>query len=291
LTTSKTVRYLLILLAIIFWGTSFVATKTVLQEINPVTIIILRLVFASVLLTIIALSTKKKFSINLKSHGWIFILALVAVFHLWIQVTGLQYTTASNTGWIIGTAPIFMAILGFAFYKERITPLQLAGILVALAGLLLLIGKGDITNIGLIENKGDLLVLGSAFTWGVYSMVNKKISLSYSPLMTILYLFLMMAVIIIPFNLNSETINSIINLSLISWMWILFLGIFCSGVAYVIWAQALRDMESAKVGAFLYFEPLVTVVAAWFFLNEEITLLMIFSGLLITAGVFIVNKE
>ncbi len=291
MTNSKAFRYLLILIAIIFWGTSFVATKTVLNEIKPVTIIILRLILASVLLTIIALSTKRKFSLNLKSHGWIFILALVAVFHLWIQVTGLQYTTASNTGWIIGTAPVFMAILGFIFYKEKITPLQFLGILVALAGLLLLIGKGDITNIGLIENKGDLLVLGSAFTWGVYSMVNKKISLSYSPLMTILYLFLMMAVIIIPFNLNTETINSVIGLSLISWMWILFLGIFCSGVAYVIWAQALRDMESAKVGAFLYFEPLVTVIAAWIYLNEEITLLMIFSGLLITAGVFIVNKD
>jgi drug/metabolite transporter (DMT)-like permease len=282
---------MLILLSIIFWGTSFVATKTVLNEIKPVTIIILRLILASILLTIIALLTKRKFSINLKSHGWIFILALVAVFHLWIQVTGLQYTTAANTGWIIGTAPIFMAILGFVFYKERITLLQFAGILVALAGLLLLIGKGDITNIGLIENKGDLLVLGSAFTWGVYSMVNKKIYLSYSPLMTILYLFLMMAVIFIPFNLNKETISSVINLSPVSWMWILFLGIFCSGIAYVIWAQALRDMESAKVGAFLYFEPLVTVIAAWFFLQEEITLLMIFSGLLITAGVFIVNKE
>ena len=282
---------MLILLAIIFWGTSFVATKTVLNEIKPVTIIILRLILASILLTIIALSTKRKFSINFKSHSWIFILALVAVFHLWIQVTGLQYTTASNTGWIIGTAPVFMAILGLVFYKEKITLLQFLGILVAVAGLLLLIGKGDITNIGLIENQGDLLVLGSAFTWGVYSMVNKKISLSYSPLMTILYLFLMMAVIIIPFNLNTETISSVINLSLISWMWILFLGIFCSGVAYVIWAQALRDMESAKVGAFLYFEPLVTVIAAWFFLREEITLLMILSGLLITAGVFIVNKE
>ncbi|NWG29694.1 MAG: DMT family transporter [Ignavibacteriaceae bacterium] len=279
------------LLAIIFWGTSFVATKTVLNEIKPVTIIILRLILASILLTIIALSTKRKFSINIKNHSWIFILALVAVFHLWIQVTGLQYTTAANTGWIIGTAPIFMAILGFVFYKEKITPLQFLGILVALVGLLLLIGKGDITNIGLIENQGDLLVLGSAFTWGVYSMVNKKISLSYSPLMTILYLFLMMAVIIIPFNLNTETIDSVVNLSTVSWMWILFLGIFCSGIAYVIWAQALRDMESAKVGAFLYFEPLVTVIAAWFFLQEEITLLMIFSGLLITAGVFIVNKD
>ena len=289
--SSRTFRHLQILLAIIFWGTSFVATKTLLDEIKPVTIIILRLILASILLIVIAVYTKRSFSINLKSHGWIFILALVAVFHLWIQVTGLQFTTASNTGWIIGTAPIFMAMLGFIFYRERITILQSSGIIIALAGLLLLIGKGDITNINLIQNKGDLLVLGSAFTWGVYSTVNKKISLTYSPLMTILYLFLMMALIIIPFNLNSAVITSVINLSSTGWISVLFLGIFCSGVAYVIWAQALRDMESAKVGAFLYFEPLVTVIAAWLFLREEITLLMIFSGLLITVGVFIVNKE
>ena len=287
----KALRYIPILLAVVFWGTSFVATKTVLLEIKPVTVIVLRLILASTLLTIIALSTKRNFSINLKSHGWIFILAMIATFHLWIQVTGLQYTTASNTGWIIGTAPIFMAILGLIFFKEKVTILQLAGILIAMFGLLLLIGKGNILNIDLIENKGDMLVLGSAFTWGVYSMVNKKISLSYSPLMTILYLFLMMLIIIIPFNLSSETLNSVINLSLIGWISILFLGFFCSGIAYVIWARALRDMESAKVGAFLYFEPFVTVLAAWFFLNEVITLIMILSGLLITAGVFIVNKD
>jgi drug/metabolite transporter (DMT)-like permease len=101
----------------------------------------------------------------------------------------------------------------------------------------------------------------------------------------------MMLIIILPFNLNSETLNSVINLSLIGWISILFLGLFCSGIAYVIWARALRDMESAKVGAFLYFEPFVTVLAAWFFLNEVITLIMILSGLLITAGVFIVNKD
>jgi drug/metabolite transporter (DMT)-like permease len=291
LNSPKALRYIPILLAVVFWGTSFVATKTVLLEIKPVTVIILRLILASTLLTIVALSTKRNFSINLKSHGWIFILAMIATFHLWIQVTGLQYTTASNTGWIIGTAPIFMAILGLIFFKEKVPLLQLAGILIAMFGLLLLIGKGNILNIDLIENKGDLLVLGSAFTWGVYSMVNKKISLSYSPLMTILYLFLMMLVIIIPFNLSSETLNSVINLSLIGWISILFLGLFCSGIAYVIWARALRDMESAKVGAFLYFEPFVTVLAAWFFLNEVITLIMILSGLLITAGVFIVNKD
>lgn len=288
---SFTLKYLLIILAVVFWGSSFIATKVALKELSPETIISLRLIIAAVFLFITAILLKKDFSINLKSHSFIFILALIAVFHLMIQVTGLKYTTASNTGWIIGTAPIFMVILAAIFFREKIGMLKIGGIIIAMFGLLLLIGKGNITNVDLIKNKGDLLVFASAFTWGVYSMVNKKISLSYSPMMTILYLFIMMAVIIIPFNLNAASVNSIAHLSLNGWISILFLGLFCSGVAYVIWAYSLRDLESAKVGAFLYFEPLVTVVAAWVLLSESITALMIFSGIIITLGVVLVNKE
>ncbi|RKY95833.1 MAG: EamA/RhaT family transporter [Ignavibacteriae bacterium] len=287
----KSLRYWLIILAVIFWGTSFIATKVALEELDPETIISLRLILASILLMLSAFVTKKKFDVKLKNHGSIFLLACVAVFHLWIQVTGLKYTTAANTGWIIGTAPIFMAIFAAIFFREKISLLQFGGIVLAMFGLLLLVGKGDFASIDLIKNKGDLLVLGSAFTWGVYSTVNKKISLSYSPLMTILYLFLMMTIIIVPFNLNTSTINSVVHLSSIGWISILFLGLLCSGVAYVIWAYSLRDMESAKVGAFLYFEPFVTVAAAWIFLHESITLLMLLSGIIITAGVFLVNKD
>ncbi len=288
---SFTLKYLLIILAVVFWGSSFIATKVALKELSPETIISLRLIIAAVFLFITAILLKKDFSINLKSHSFIFILALIAVFHLMIQVTGLKYTTASNTGWIIGTAPIFMVILAAIFFREKIGMLKIGGIIIAMFGLLLLIGKGNITNVDLIKNKGDLLVFASAFTWGVYSMVNKKISLSYSPMMTILYLFIMMAVIIIPFNLNTASVNSVVHLSLNGWISILFLGLFCSGIAYVIWAYSLRDLESAKVGAFLYFEPLVTVFAAWVLLNESITVLMIISGMIITLGVVLVNKE
>jgi drug/metabolite transporter (DMT)-like permease len=288
---SKTFRYLLILLAVIFWGTSFVAAKNLLAELDPVTIIALRLLLASVLLITIAIITKRRFTINLKNHGSIFILACIAVFHLWIQVTGLKYTTASNTGWIIGTAPIFMALLAIIFFKEKINFVQGIGIIIAMFGLLLLIGKGDITDIDMIQNKGDLLVLASAFTWGFYSMVNKKITLSYSPLMTILYLFIMMSIIIIPVNLNNTVIESVVHLSTMGWISVLFLGLFCSGIAYVIWAYSLRDIESAKVGAFLYFEPLITVAAAWILLQESVTILMLVSGIIITFGVILVNKE
>lgn len=279
------------MLAVLFWGASFIATKYLLNELTPETIISMRLILAILFLLMIALFQKRDFSINLKSHTYILLLAIIAVFHLWIQVTGLKFTTASNTGWIIGTAPIFMALLGLFFFKEKLNALKVTGIIIATFGLLLLVGNGNPTNIDLIKNKGDLLVLSSAFTWGIYSMVNKKISLNYSPVMTILYLFIMMAIIIIPFTVSETAINSVINLSSVGWIAILFLGLLCSGVSYVIWAYALREMESAKVGAYLYFEPFVTVIAAWIFLNEDITLFMILSGLIITAGVYLVNKD
>jgi RarD protein len=288
---TKSYIFWLPLIAITFWGASFIATKYLLDELTPETIISMRLVLAISLLLIIALVQKRDFTINLKSQSYILLLAIIAVFHLWIQVTGMKFTTASNTGWIIGTAPIFMALLGLLFFKEKLNGIKVIGILIATTGLLLLVGKGNPTNIDLIKNKGDLLILSSSFTWGIYSMVNKKISLTYSPVMTIFYLFVMMAIIIIPFTVSNSSINSVKNLSSVGWIAILFLGLFCSGVAYVIWAYALRELESAKVGAYLYFEPFVTVITAWIFLKEDITLFMILSGLIITAGVYLVNKD
>lgn len=288
---SNPAAYLKPLLATIFWGLSFVATKTALNELTPVMIIVFRLLLGITFLTILAVYTRQDFSIKLKQHAFILILAAIAVFHLWIQVTGLQYTSAANTGWIIGTAPVFIAIMGAIFFKERINLKQLAGIVTAFAGLFLLISKGDVTSIGFISNKGDFLVLASAFTWGVYSMVNKKISLTYPPLMTILYLFIMMALLILPVTANKETLLRLEHLSSIGWISILFLGIFCSGISYVLWAQSLKDMDSSKAGAFLYLEPFVTVFSAWIFLHENITLLMIISGIIIIIGVIIVNRN
>src|SRR5512146_2718957 len=112
--------YLKPLLATIFWGVSFIATKTALNELTPVMIIIFRLLLGISFLTVLAVYTRRDFSIRLKQHAFILLLAAVAVIHLWIQVTGLQYTSAANTGWIIGTAPIFIAILGMIFFKEKI---------------------------------------------------------------------------------------------------------------------------------------------------------------------------
>lgn len=274
---------------ILFWGVSFIATKIALTELDPFGIIFCRLILASILLGSIAIITKRNFSIDLKNHGGILILSLIAVLHLWIQVTGLKFTTASNTGWIIGITPVFMAILGFLFFKERINFIKILGILISFFGLLLLISGGDLSSINFISNKGDFLILTSAFTWSVYSIVNKRITLTYPPLMTILYLFIMMSIIVLPFIFNAEFLEKMKSLSAEVWTSIIFLGFFCSGIAYVLWSQALKELESSQAGAFLYFEPFITVIAAWIILNEKLTLLMLAGGIAITIGVMLVN--
>ncbi len=279
------------LVAIIFWGASFVATKSLLDSISPLGIIYIRVILGSVAALVIALFRKRNFTLRKKDLKGIFILSLISISHLWIQVTGMQYTSASNTGWIIGTVPVIMAIMGFLFYKERMNTQQLFGAVIAFTGLLVLISNGNLTSISFISNYGDLLVLGSAFTWSIYSFYGRKVTLDYPPSLTILYLFLTMFVLLSSVILSSGFFNSLVKLSAIDWSALIFLGIFCSGVAYVLWAEAMNELPANRVGAFLYLEPFVTVFTAWILLNEEITLLMMTSGLVIIIGVIMVNRK
>jgi drug/metabolite transporter (DMT)-like permease len=189
-----------------FWGLSFIASKQLLTEISPETIIVMRLLFAMVLLASIIIYKKVSFVIDKVNIKKIFVLSAVAVIHLWIQITGLKFTSASNTGWIIGTALIFMAILGYFYFKEKLSLSKVSGIIITFAGLIFLIVKGNPFAVGLMKNIGDWLVLLSSFTWGVYSIINKKISLNFSPIKTIFYLFVIMLLVILPFNINKQNL-------------------------------------------------------------------------------------
>jgi drug/metabolite transporter (DMT)-like permease len=277
--------------AVTVWGMSFIATKSALLEMKPVVIVFIRQLLGILFLAAVILKQKKSFAIDFKKQKWIFALALMACFHLWIQVTGLQWTTASHTGWIIGITPVFMAILGIIFFKEIISSSQITGITVSFIGLLLLVSKGDFTSIDFIKNKGDVLVIISSMTWSIYSLISKKTTLTLSPVLTTFYLFVIVAILISPFTINQENMNAVMHLSIGGWIWILFLGILCSGAAYTIWAQALSEMSTSRVGAFLYVEPFVTFFGSWLLLNEQITILTLLSGLIILGGVVLVNRK
>ncbi len=279
------------LFAVFVWGLSFIATKRVLEELKPEMIVFVRQLLGISFLFFVVKKQKQNFAINLKDHKWVFILAFIACFHLWIQITGLQWTSASNTGWIIGITPVFMTILALIFFKEKLTKQQFSGIVISFIGLLLLVSKWNLASLDLINNKGDLLIIASSLTWAIYSLASKKATLNYSPVMTTLYLFVIVAIVISPFAVNSKNITDLINLTIGGWIAILFLGVLCSGAAYVLWAQSLSEMSASRVGAYLYIEPFITFFGSWILLNEEITFLMLISGLIIISGVVLVNRK
>lgn len=288
---SPITKYWKPLFAVIVWGLSFIATKNVLNEVPPVVIVFIRQLLGISFLIIIAVKQNLSFAITWQDHKWVLLLGLIACFHLWIQVTGLQWTTASHTGWIIGITPVFMTILAMIFFKEKIARHRTAGIIISFAGLLLLVSKGDFYSLDFIKNEGDLLIIGSSVTWAIYSMVSKRATLNYSPLMTTLYLFAVIAIVLSPFAISQNNFSAVLHLSASGWISILFLGIFCSGMAYVFWAQSLAEMPASRVGAFLYIEPFVTFFGAWILLDEKITLLTLLSGLVIIGGVVLVNRK
>jgi drug/metabolite transporter (DMT)-like permease len=280
-----------LLFAVFVWGLSFIATKRALIELHPVVIVFIRQILGLLFLAFVIVRQKKSFAVNLRKEKWIIALAAIACFHLWIQVTGLQWTTASHTGWIVGITPVFMVIMGLIFFNEKITFTQTTGIIISFFGLIFLVSKGDFTSLDFIKNKGDLLIITSSVTWSVYSLASKKATLTLSPVITTFYLFVIVAVIIAPFTINQKNILDVANLSFSGWGSILFLGIFCSGVAYTLWAQALSEMDASRVGAFLYIEPFVTFFGSWLLLNEQISILTLISGLIIIGGVVIVNRK
>ncbi len=285
------IKYWKPLFAVSVWGLSFIATKFALAEVKPVVIVFIRQLLGILFLTFVILHQKKSFKINLLQQKWIIALALIACFHLWIQVTGLQWTSASHTGWIIGITPVFMVIMGLLFFNERVTAPQTWGIFISFAGLLLLVSKGDFSSLDFIKNSGDVLIIISSGTWAVYSLASKKATLTLSPILTTFYLFVIVSIVIAPFTINERNINDAAHLSATGWGAILFLGILCSGAAYTLWAQTLSEMDASRAGAFLYVEPFVTFFGSWLFLKEEITLITLLSGLIIIGGVILVNRK
>jgi drug/metabolite transporter (DMT)-like permease len=88
----------------------------------------------------------------------------------------------------------------------------------------------------------------------------------------------------------TQNISDVANLTVNGWIAILFLGIFCSGLAYIAWYDALKALSTAQTGVFLYIEPLVAVVVAFFILNEHITAASLLGGGVIILGVWLVNR-
>src|SRR6185503_3732942 len=223
----------------------------------------------------LAVYLRKQFTLpNKKEWAYFALLGFLGItFHQWLQSNGLQTSEAGTTAWIVATTPVFMALLGWFLLKERLGWIKSLGILLAFIGVLVVVSKGDFSSIsvGRFGAPGDVLILISAVNWAVFSALSRRGLKSYPASLMMFYVMSFGWVFTSLLFIPTRGFAEIGNLTANGWMGVAFLGIFCSGLAYSAWYDALKVLTTAQTGVFLYIEPLVTVVVAFFILGEAIT--------------------
>ena len=291
---SKALPYFEALFAAIVWGASFIATKVALEDISPVTIVWLRFGMGVLVLGAI-LAARKSFALpDSKDLGYFALLGFLGItFHQWLQSNGLQTSEAGTTAWIVATTPVFMAILGRLVLKEMLNGIKVIGILLAFFGVLLVVSDGDLVSIpiGKFGAPGDVLILISAVNWSIFSALSRRGLKLYPAGLMIFYVMLFGWLFTTVFFAGNGNYTELPSLSFESWLGVAFLGIFCSGLAYIAWYDALHALSTADTGAFLYIEPLMAMVVAFFILGEPITAASLLGGAIILFGVWLVNKN
>lgn len=280
-------------LAVVFWGGSFIATKVALRDVSPVMVVWLRFAIGMVILGV-AVRLRRQFSLPpVNDLGYFALIGFIGItFHQWLQSTGLQTAQATTTAWIVATTPIFIALLGWLALKERLAWVQIVGILAATVGVLLVVTRGHLALLltGSFGAPGDFLILLSAPNWAVFSILSRRGLRQYSATLMMFYVMGFGWLFTTLLLIAGPGFNEMTHLSLPGWLGVLFLGVFCSGLAYIYWYDALQALPVAQAGAFVYLEPFITLVVAALVLGEAITPVSLLGGGVILLGVWLVQK-
>jgi len=277
----------------VFWGGSFIANAIALKSMGPIEIVALRFFIAAPLLVLVTLAWKgwSIFRIELRDLGVLVIMALTGVtLQYVIQVTAQSYTTAINASLLINTSVFFIMFLSALFLAEKLSINKILGAAIGFGGVVLLVSGGNVSLGTGPHVLGDLMILVCALLWSVYSIFGKKIASKYHPLTVLNYLFIIGTIGIIPFYVLTPHQN-LLEVPLPTIGAIIFLAIFCSIIAYLIYNIALEKMDASRVALFIYLVPLSTIVLAWLILGESMTLPAIIGGIAVCVGMYIAEQK
>lgn len=291
---------LLMLVLIIFWGSSFVVVKIALGEgLTPIAIATFRFLIAGGLFLITLLFKKSRerdyrLLVEKKDALTLMSLALFGVtFFFTAQYTGIRMAGASIAAILVCLlSPILIAVFSARIFKEHLMKRQILGIGIAATGTFIVVAG---STLSFPDNRefflGGLILLSTPILWATYSLLGKKILSKYNPFLVVAYVTMLGGLFLVPFSLVENSLHQVFTMSLNGWLAILFLSITCSLLGYYIWFYVLKQVGAAVASSFLFAEPLVTVLFAVAFVGEKIGFFILAGGLLIFIGVCLVTMK
>jgi drug/metabolite transporter (DMT)-like permease len=281
--------------ACFLWAISFVATKIALEVVPPLTVVSLRLLIASLcFLPVLAAGNRRQSLFDRSTFLRLFGLSLFgAGLHYGFQTVGLLTTNASNASVYVATGPITILLLAVFFLGEKLNARKLFGIVIAVLGVLVVMGPETVTSFELRGNLvGDLLVLSSIVMWGCFTVFGKRLTDELGALTVTAAVTLIGAGWMTPVGWLElqRTGFALAEMTPSAWVAVIYLGGACNFLAVLLYFTALGHTESQKVGVYLYSIPPMTAVAAAVVLSEPITVGLVVGTVLVIAGVALTER-
>lgn len=274
------------LVTVLIWGMTFVSTKVLLVEFQPIEILFCRFFIGFIALFALR---PKHIGLTVKQEALCAGAGLTGVtLYFLLENIALVYTTASNVGVIVAVSPFFTAIASmFVARDERLRPSFFIGFVLAMTGIVLMSTQGLAGSAA-----GDVLAVSVAAVWAVYSVITKKIgAFGYDSIQmtkrTFFWglLFMLPALGFMGFSFDLERFaDPLIAANMV------FLGLGASALCFVTWNVAIKRLGAVKTSAYIYLVPVITVAASVAILHEPLTALIV-CGVLLTCAGLVVSEQ
>lgn len=286
--------YLLLTLTALFWSGNWVIGRAVHTSVPPMALAFWRWASALTFMAPFALPHVRRDWPVIRRHWRVLVLlgVLGTGIHNALSYLGLRYTTATNGVMLNSFVPVMIVALSWVFLRQRLQPLQLAGLTVSLTGVLTLLSRGSLRELAHFRlNAGDLIVIAAMLFWALYTVC---LRLRPPRLHMLSFLFCigsvgalaMLPAYGIEYAVGERTSFTAANLLAFA-----YVGLFPSFIAYIFWNRGVEQVGANVAGLFVHLMPVFGSVLAWLFLDEALYGYHIAGMALILTGIYFTTRN
>jgi drug/metabolite transporter (DMT)-like permease len=281
---------LLLIFMTVIWGANFSAIKYSLEDLMPLSFNGLRFALASVTLLTIALASGINFKVARGDGLRLFGLGLLAnAVYQTIFITGMKHTRTGNAALIVSTSPLFIAVISRLRKQEYFTRRGLAGLLLAVAGMALIILSGQsIVRFG-ETIVGDCLLVASTFCWSLYTVLAKRYVNRYGAMKATTMMMVMGTPVFLLICAPSLIGQDWSRVRPASWAGLVYSALLAIALAHFIWNYAVRKIGSTRTAIYSNVTPVTAMMIAWLALGERPTALQVAGAAIIFIGLYLVR--